>query len=125
MQKAVDFLQNKEPWINKTINKIQTHLKKVDGVMIGRVAYHSPYFLAEVEKEIFFNQNIPTRVEVMERMIPYIKEETKKGTRINQIMRRLLIISTSLKADFNLSLSLTSPTINWECSAILLGLSDL
>ena len=73
-----------------SIDKIQTHLKKVDGVMIGRVAYHSPYFLAEVEKEIFFNQNIPTRVEVMERMIPYIKEETKKGTRLNQIMRHTI-----------------------------------
>ena len=73
-----------------SIDKIQTHLKKVDGVMIGRVAYHSPYFLADVEKEIFFNQNIPTRVEVMERMIPYIKEETKKGTRLNQIMRHTI-----------------------------------
>ena len=73
-----------------SIDKIQAHLKKVDGVMIGRVAYHSPYFLAEVEKEIFFNQNILTRVEVMERMIPYIKEETKKGTRLNQIMRHTI-----------------------------------
>ena len=73
-----------------SIDKIQTHLKKVDGVMIGRAAYHSPYFLAEVEKEIFFNQNIPTRVEVMERMIPYIKEETKNGTRLNQIMRHTI-----------------------------------
>ena len=36
-----------------SINKIQAHLKKVDGVMIGRAAYHSPYFLSEVEKEIF------------------------------------------------------------------------
>ena len=73
-----------------SINKIQTHLKKIDGVMIGRAAYHSPYFLAEVEKEIFNNSNIPTRTEVMERLIPYIKEETKKGTRLNQIMRHTI-----------------------------------
>ena len=73
-----------------SINKIQTHLKKVDGVMIGRAAYHSPYFLAEVEKEIFNNTNIPTRTEVMERLIPYIKEETRKGTRLNQIMRHTI-----------------------------------
>ena len=70
-----------------SINKIKTHLRKVDGVMIGRVAYHSPYFLAEVEKEIFKNDNVPTRVEVMEQMLPYIKKETKKGTRLNKIMR--------------------------------------
>ncbi len=73
-----------------SINKIQDHLKKVDGVMIGRAAYHSPYFLAEVEKEIFNNHNILSRTEVMERMIPYIKEETKKGTRLNQIMRHTI-----------------------------------
>lgn len=73
-----------------SIDKIQTHLKKVDGVMIGRAAYHSPYFLAEVEKEIFNNYNIPTRAEIMEKMIPYIKEETNKGTRLNQIMRHTI-----------------------------------
>ncbi len=73
-----------------TITKINMHLPKVDGVMIGRAAYHSPYFLAEVEKEIYKNDNVPTRSEVMEKMIPYIKEETKKGTRLNQIMRHTI-----------------------------------
>ncbi len=73
-----------------SINKIQAHLKKVDGVMIGRAAYHSPYFLSEVEKEIFNNHDIPSRTEVMERMIPYIKEETGKGIRLNQIMRHTI-----------------------------------
>ena len=73
-----------------SIDKIKTHLKKVDGVMIGRAAYHSPYFLAEIEKEIFNNDQMLTRVEVMEHMIPYIKQETKKGTRLNQIMRHTI-----------------------------------
>ena len=73
-----------------SINKIKIHLNKVDGVMIGRAAYHSPYFLAEIEKEIFNNHNILTRAEVMESMIPYINEETKKGTRLNQIMRHTI-----------------------------------
>ena len=72
------------------IEKVKIHLKKVDGVMIGRAAYHSPYFLAEVEKEIFKNKNILTRYEVMEKMIPYIKTETKNGTRLNQIMRHTI-----------------------------------
>ena len=73
-----------------TLNKINAHLEKVDGVMIGRAAYHSPYFLAEIEKEIFNNNYIPTRSEVMEQMIPYIKKETKNGTRLNQIMRHTI-----------------------------------
>ena len=58
--------------------------------MIGRVAYHSPYFLADVEKKIFKNENVPTRQEVIEKLIPYVKEEIKKGTRMNQIMRHTL-----------------------------------
>ena len=73
-----------------SIEKIKNHLKNVDGVMIGRAAYHSPYFLAEIEKEIFSNNNVPTRSEVMKQMIPYIEKETKKGTRLNQIMRHTI-----------------------------------
>ena len=73
-----------------SIDKIKTHLEKVDGVMIGRAAYHSPYFLVDVEREIFDNGNVLTRAEIMEQMIPYIKEETKNGTRLNQIMRHTI-----------------------------------
>jgi len=71
----------------KTTQEIKNHLLKVDGVMIGRAIYHSPYFLAEIEKEVFGNKNVPTRAEVMENLIPYIQEETLKGTKLNHIMR--------------------------------------
>ena len=73
-----------------SIDKVKTHLKKVDGVMIGRAAYHSPFFLSHIEKEVFKNENVFSRSEVMELMIPYIKEETKNGTRLNQIMRHTI-----------------------------------
>ena len=73
-----------------SIEEINIHLKKTDGVMIGRAAYHTPYLLAEIEKEIFKNENIPSRQEVIENLIPYVKDELKKGTRLNQIMRHTL-----------------------------------
>ena len=41
-------------------------------------------------KNIFNNNNIPTRQEVIESLIPYIKNETEKGTQLNQIMRHTL-----------------------------------
>tara|TARA_B110000971_G_scaffold2176_1_gene2444 strand:+ start:110 stop:994 length:885 start_codon:yes stop_codon:yes gene_type:complete len=69
------------------ISQIKNHLKKVDGVMIGRAIYHSPYFLADIEKKIFQTENILNRNEVMEKLIPYIQEETKKGVQLNHIMR--------------------------------------
>ena len=74
----------------KNTEEIKKHLSIVDGVMIGRAIYHSPYFLAEIEKEIFNNNNVPTRTEVMEKLIPYIEEETSKGTQLNHIMRHTI-----------------------------------
>ena len=73
-----------------TTDEIKLHLNQTDGVMIGRAAYHTPYLLADIEREIFKNNNIPSRQEIIEKLIPYIKEETKKGTRLNQIMRHTL-----------------------------------
>ena len=84
---------NEEIIINGGISsteEISTHLNKVDGVMIGRAAYHTPYLLAVIEREIFKNENIPSRQEVIENLIPYVKDELKKGTRLNQIMRHTL-----------------------------------
>ena len=67
--------------------QIKDHLKKCDGVMIGRAIYQNPYFLADIENEIFNNTDVPTRSEIAEKLVEYVKEEVKKGTRVNQIMR--------------------------------------
>ena len=88
--KLKNYFKDNEIIINggiKTTDEIKNHLSKVDGVMIGRAIYHSPYFLAEIEKEIFNNSDVPTRAEVMENLIPYIQEQTSKGVQLNHIMR--------------------------------------
>ena len=88
--KLKEHFKNDEIIINggiKTTEDIKNHLLKVDGAMIGRAIYHSPYFLADIERDIFNNDNVPTRSEVMEKLIPYIQEETSKGTQLNHIMR--------------------------------------
>ena len=73
-----------------SIEQVKNHLNKVDGVMVGRSIYHSPYMLAEIEKEIFNNHNVLSRQEVIKELVPYVKQEIKKGTRMNQIMRHTL-----------------------------------
>ena len=81
---------NLEIIINGGITKsaeIKNHLNEVDGVMIGRAIYQSPYFLAEIEREIFDNSNILTRTEIVEALVDYVSNEVKKGTRVNQVMR--------------------------------------
>ena len=91
--KLKEDFPNEEIIINggiTSIDQIKLHLEKTDGVMIGRAAYHTPYLLADIEREIFNNENIPSRQDVIEQLIPYIKDELKKGTRLNQIMRHTL-----------------------------------
>ncbi len=73
-----------------SVFEIKPLLEKTDGVMIGRAAYHTPYLLADIEKEIFNNDDVPSREDVIEQLIPYVKDELKKGTRLNQIMRHTL-----------------------------------
>ena len=84
---------NEEIIINGGITSVddaKIHLKKTDGVMIGRAAYQSPYLLADIEREIFRNKDILSRQDVIGQLIPYVKDELKKGTRLNQIMRHTI-----------------------------------
>jgi tRNA-dihydrouridine synthase A len=65
------------------------HLDQVDGVMLGRAAYHDSYVLAELDGLLFGHQ-APTRHEVVERMWRYAKSEMKTGTPLRAITRHLL-----------------------------------
>ena len=69
------------------IEEIKNHLKKCNGVMIGRAIYQNPYFLVDIEKEIFNVKNYPTREEVAEKLLKYLEKEVKLGTKVNHIMR--------------------------------------
>ncbi len=91
--KLKEDFPNEEIIINggiTSVDEIKPFLEKTDGVMIGRAAYHTPYLLADIEREIFNNNDVPSRQDVIEQLIPYVKEELKKGTRLNQIMRHTL-----------------------------------
>ena len=91
--KLKEDFPNEEIIINggiASVGQIKPLLKKIDGVMIGRAAYHTPYILADIEREIFNNEDVLSRQDVIKQLIPYINDELKKGTRLNQIMRHTL-----------------------------------
>ena len=69
------------------IEDIKKHLKMCDGVMIGRAIYQNPYFLSEIEKEIFNTNIIPSREDIAKEILKYLEEEVKLGTKVNHIMR--------------------------------------
>ncbi len=65
-------------------------LECVDGVMIGRQAYHEPFFLAELDKRFLGESTLPDRREIVARMMPYIERELAAGERLNRITRHML-----------------------------------
>jgi len=69
------------------IEEIKNHLKICNGVMIGRVIYQNPYFLVDIEKEIFNVKNYPAREEIVKELLKYLEKEVKLGTKVNHIMR--------------------------------------
>jgi tRNA-dihydrouridine synthase A len=72
------------------IGHVEDALRRVDGVMIGRQAYHHPYFLAELEHHMNPKVPLPDRRHVVERMLPYIKRELEQGERLGRITRHMV-----------------------------------
>jgi tRNA-dihydrouridine synthase A len=67
------------------------HLSQVDGVMLGRSAYHNPWLLAEADSRLFGEGSPATsREAVIEGMIPYIERHLAAGGSLHHISRHLL-----------------------------------
>jgi len=73
-----------------SVEQVDSVLEFTDGAMIGRQAYHQPYFLAELERHFSPDWLPPARGEVVEQMIPYVERELAAGTRLNSITRHML-----------------------------------
>jgi tRNA-dihydrouridine synthase A len=66
-------------------------LPQVDGVMLGRAAYADPYLLAEVDGVLFgAKETPPSRLEILDRFVPYAGEWLARGARLNQMTRHIL-----------------------------------
>jgi len=91
-------LKNENPSLNiiinggiKTKEDIKRHLELVDGAMIGRAAYENPYFLTCFDS--FFPGKASeglSRRQIIERFIPYVEEEERKGNSTNSLLRNTL-----------------------------------
>lgn len=74
-----------------SLDQAKEHLRFVDGVMIGRAMYADPYLSALADREIF-QEDAPvvSRVEAVEKMMPYLEREMAKGVRPHLILRHWL-----------------------------------
>lgn len=75
----------------ENLDQCRQHLERVDGVMLGRAAYQSPWLLAEVDRALFgHDDRVSSRAEATLRMLPYIEDQLARGLRLNHIARHLL-----------------------------------
>ncbi len=76
----------------KTLEEALGHLAYMDGVMIGRAAYHQPYdILAQADRDVFHKDVEPiAREEAVLAMEDYIGRHLENGGKLAQITRHML-----------------------------------
>lgn len=74
----------------RSLDDCNTHLRHVDGVMIGRQAYNEPWLLAELRPLTGAAPVTFTRADVVRRMLPYVEKELAAGTSLKHIVRHML-----------------------------------
>ncbi len=85
----------------KTLPEIDAHLRHVDGVMIGREAYHNPYLLTAFDGRYYADTSMEkSRTDVVQAMLPYIHAQLaqhgSKGLRLNSITRHMLGLTAGI-----------------------------
>jgi tRNA-dihydrouridine synthase A len=71
-------------------DEAEEHLRHVDGVMIGRAAYETPWMLAEIEDRILGGGAPSSRQEALERYLAYMEREAESGVPLYAMARHAL-----------------------------------
>ncbi len=85
----------------RTDDEIATHLQHVDGVMMGREAYHNPYAMATYDARFYGDPTpVKSRDEVLAAMVPYIAAQLAahgaRGLKLNSVTRHMLGLMAGL-----------------------------
>ena len=74
-----------------TLAEARQQLADVDGVMLGRAAYHNPALLLDVDR-LFYGDTrpAPTPHAVVEQLLPYVEEQLRAGAQLHHITRHVL-----------------------------------
>ena len=78
----------------KNLDQSETHLKSVDGVMIGRAAYENPFMLKDVDSRFFNKEScIESKKQVLNKYFEYIDKQLKNGHDLGRMMKHLFGLS--------------------------------
>ena len=94
----------------------------LDGVMLGRAAYHDPYLLAAVDAEFFGESSAttPTRRAVIDRMSNYLVRETRTGESPRHVVRHMLGLYQGVRGARQWRRMLSDATLLDSCGAGIL-----
>ena len=74
----------------KTMAQIQLYLQSLDGVMVGREAYHNPWLLSEWDEALGQPPSLRTRDQVEEQMVVYMEQQARLGVPWYAVARHML-----------------------------------
>jgi tRNA-dihydrouridine synthase A len=76
----------------KSVAECKQHLQKVDGVMLGREPYSNPFMLAEVDRQIFMDdeQSVANREQALEKFYPYLEIKLSEGMPLSKVIRHII-----------------------------------
>lgn len=81
----------------KTVDEVLGHLERVDGVMLGREAYHNPYLLALLHQRVVAPDSpLPGRERIVEQFADYARARVAEGHRLRNMVRHIQGLYTGL-----------------------------
>ena len=79
----------------KTVDEISQHWQHLDGVMMGREAYHNPYVLAHALR--LWGEEAPSAQQLLEVYYPFMEQELAAGVPLMQMTRHILGLFQGMK----------------------------
>lgn len=74
-----------------TLELAKSEMRNLDGVMLGRAAYHNPWILATVDRQFYGASNpVSSRFEAVNNMLPYVEEQVSRGVWLSKMTRHML-----------------------------------
>jgi len=74
-----------------TLDQATDEMRGLDGVMLGRAAYHTPWLLADVDRVFFRKANpLANRIDAVTGMFPYVEEQLHCGEFLSKMARHML-----------------------------------
>jgi len=75
----------------RSLDQAEQLLAGLDGVMVGREAYHNPWLLSEVDSRLFAeDRNVDSRTQALQKFLPYVERELIAGTSLQHMTRHIL-----------------------------------